>query len=1242
MATVVLGAVGSLVPGIGTAVGAAIGAIADQQFLMPLLFPTDEGPPRAVDLPVAPSIEGGKTNLVLGIGARIPLPVVWATNAQDASYSQPAGKRGEQVVVRWLRNLMLHATLGPTTVRQIIAEGRRIWTTQLSYTEDTTARASGTLAPGLVITILVFPFDPFKWIVRIELTNTVDLDGTPYAGSPEVGNGQYDEGGTIDVKLGGNSANASSDPYYSANWGVEYSRTIDELGNGKLIVSQIITTGTANTFPGFPTTWASLLTTVSGFSIRKRVNAGTAVQLVHARVPADVKAFPYGAGTLISYTGTAKPVLVNNLVPNTPYYRQTSQITIGKFNTSSFGNRIPNFEAVASGEQGHCYGVVDQLVSAYAEITASSLDYSSLSATDPMLGMRVFAPFRIGTVLDQVMLIHNCYLQEGYGGTATAAIRYGHDRDVIEISGADANCRIPGAEFEDNDISMRLLSPEDRPNEVAVAFSDRGNAWQRGQRTWKSNVEEPTGDPVSIQLVDATLTPERAQEIADRIGLQAWSRIREAEFIVPWRLATIQTDDIVAFTSTDGNTYDVLVQEVDFDSGERSTVRGFVVDREAYVTADASFISDVPEVGTEDGLRYVSDKIYTDGFSEEPLSHVPLAAGAAELLPLSDDHAGVPGVYVWAGPAVRNLVFQGAGVFVKRDGSDCWSLVGALRKAATLGWVDEALASGSGYDETNTVDVYMQNGEPASTTTDLCADSANRYLIGSEVVGVVTVTAGDDYHYTFADLHRGMLGTTASAATHAETDVVVLLDDAVVFLPLSVEDIGTDVSIAIVPPGLTIDDVEPITLTISGLTCTPRAPADVTLSAPGGTALKVDWTYLSLRNARFLTPAQDPREAGDRIIARFWNSTIASISGDPDYEVEVDVLENSLTITSPGAVGLEGPDIAARVFVRSNEWGDGAYGEDEISQSYTPPLPVDVNIVDLADTPADYGSAGQVLVTDGSTEFVYGNIDDIAGAGDSVTKDVGTSTGTVAAGDDSRFIAATRHLALYLRRLALPELGTTGWTSLPSGSGTGFYSNQPQYNAEQRVSTILSTHILAAGGTGTGTNAIVARMSSLALHWMFDGFRFAFRTFCNTTSGIASFRIGMWGAAATPAATGRPGTGLWLEYDPATLGNSNLWLCCANGSTVTTSDTGIAFNSTQRVWVVEQTSTSLGKAWELVTSSSSTQATVASNLPSGSAAQDVTAFYQLTRDNAGGSTAKAFIPDFGLLPNYAGLEFAVP
>lgn len=1247
MASAALGAIGGIGGPVGMAIGSVVGSIIDQQLIFPALFPADQPVPRAADLPPSLSLEGGKANLIFGNSARLPLPLVWGTAAQEDLVTESlGGKRGETTQTRWLRNLQYHVSIGACDPLQIVADGRRVWSTQTSSFESTTTRASSSTTAGIYGAIHSWfvsfddPRTPGNRIVRGEcrliIYPTHVSGGIPYASSPDLS--VYDEGGSVVVEISGVVASGSA--WWSDAWEVEYSRVIDSFGVSKLILIQPFSYSAPFASTNvWPPSWDPFLLGSTG---PRSLDAGLSFTLTHARVPADLKVFPAGFASVEIQDGTAKPTLLTDRLSNVPYLRDSTNLTIEQFNTSVFGNRIPNMEVIATTTDVTVHDVMSQLVLGFADVDATTCDIETLSDAETMLGIRVFAPTRIGAVIEQVGTIHNLYFQEGFDGATLSRFRNGPDRDTVTITADQLNPRLPDSDFDPEDLDLRILSPEERPASVSVSYSNPDNAWQRGDASWNANTTTAVGQPVSIQLVDATLTKERAQEVADRIGMQAWSRIREATFMVPWAFATMQTDDICVVTARDGQEYDILVSQVDFDPAERATVTGYVVDLEAFLTADPSSLTpSLAPTGTEDGLRYRSDRIYADGIPEDPLSHCPIVGGIAQIEPMRDEHAGIPGFYAWASTGNRSLVFQGAVLMVKREGSDCWRLAGMIQSPAKVGITVDALASGSGYDVTNTVNVYMQSGEPESTTSDLCADSANRYLIGDEVVGVVTVTPGDDFAYEFSDLHRGMMDTTAAAAAHESMEQVVLLDDSVVFVPISVEDIGTVMSVAFVPPGLSIDDVVEQFILVAPRTCTPRTPASVSL-VDGGTSLTASWTYQSLRNARFLTPAQDPRESGDRIICQFWNSTIAAISGLPDYEVEVDVLEDSLTLTAPADVGLDGPNIAVRVFVRSNEWGDGDYGEDEVAANYTATVPADVNLIDLADTPAGYGSAGQILVSNGSTEFVLGNIEDVANAGGAAQLDVGTTSGTVAAGDDVRFVAVTKHLGLFMRRLALPEAGTTAWTSSTSGTGTSFYANQPQYNAEQRVATILQTHILQVGSAASGTNAIVARQSSLALQWLFDGFRFVVRLFVNTTSGISSCRVGMWGNAATPAATGRPGYGLWLEYDPTTLGNGNWWLCAANGGAVTTSDTGVALDTTQRVFVVEQTTTSLGKVWELVTSTTATRATVASALPSGSVAQDVTAFSQVTRDNAGGTSTKVFIPDFGILPTYAGLEYAIP
>ena len=81
-ATVVLGVVGTLLlPGVGTFIGAALGAYIDQNILFPLLFPPDnQKGPRMGELRIQGADEGTGGNLCLGEASRCSGQLIWTSN----------------------------------------------------------------------------------------------------------------------------------------------------------------------------------------------------------------------------------------------------------------------------------------------------------------------------------------------------------------------------------------------------------------------------------------------------------------------------------------------------------------------------------------------------------------------------------------------------------------------------------------------------------------------------------------------------------------------------------------------------------------------------------------------------------------------------------------------------------------------------------------------------------------------------------------------------------------------------------------------------------------------------------------------------------------------------------------------------------------------------------------------------------------------------------------------------------
>lgn len=246
---------------------------------------------------------------------------------------------------------------------------------------------------------------------------------------------------------------------------------------------------------------------------------------------------------------------------------------------------------------------------------------------------------------------------------------------------------------------------------------------------------------------------------------------------------------------------------------------------------------------------------------------------------------------------------------------------------------------------------------------------------------------------------------------------------------------------------------------------------------------------------------------------------------------------------------------------------------------------------------------------------------------------------------DSRLLALTDFARLRLQRVFPDGAGTNGWTSSTSGTGTSFYLHSAQYASAQRIAGCWSWPIVATGTAGSGTNAIVARPSSVGQLWLHNAFRFCFHAMAANAASLSAVRFGVWCNGATPASTGRPTYGVWFEKDAGVLGNSNVWLCAANGGAVSTADTGIAFDATRRVWLFDYASTASCQAWELTTSSSAgVGSAITTNLPSGDTPRTGTPFWQVLRDNTSGVDGK-FGPvngDVGVMIDTNLLGYALP
>lgn len=189
-----------------------------------------------------------------------------------------------------------------------------------------------------------------------------------------------------------------------------------------------------------------------------------------------------------------------------------------------------------------------------------------------------------------------------------------------------------------------------------------------------------------------------------------------------------------------------------------------------------------------------------------------------------------------------------------------------------------------------------------------------------------------------------------------------------------------------------------------------------------------------------------------------------------------------------------------------------------------------------------------------------------------------------------------------------------------SGSGTGTnYQASPEYHPIARDDGTIACHMLDTGSGTSGVNCRTVYTSAPCLY-LGTGRLYWQRIAINNLAQIQTFRFGFWGGgASTPGATGgRPGKGLWLEFDRA-ISTSKLWLACADGGSVTTADTGLAAaNNLVGDWCFGVTG-GKGFAWEVRTQESAL-CNVATNLPSTANAQAGRLFFQIEKTNPASSS----------------------
>lgn len=165
-----------------------------------------------------------------------------------------------------------------------------------------------------------------------------------------------------------------------------------------------------------------------------------------------------------------------------------------------------------------------------------------------------------------------------------------------------------------------------------------------------------------------------------------------------------------------------------------------------------------------------------------------------------------------------------------------------------------------------------------------------------------------------------------------------------------------------------------------------------------------------------------------------------------------------------------------------------------------------------------------------------------------------------------------------------PKRAFNGVATATTGTGVSWFVGRAMWLTQTQQagfhSCFQANSSLNTSGVHAASICGVARGS-----WhLYDAARWFFRFDLNIANRFAAMRVGFWGNdPVTPVATtGRPSHGIWIEYDPATLANSNWWFCASDGSTVAVEDSGLAITtSLERAVLFDYVDSAMTRLWLL-------------------------------------------------------------
>lgn len=431
-------------------------------------------------------------------------------------------------------------------------------------------------------------------------------------------------------------------------------------------------------------------------------------------------------------------------VDYTPAFKGLCYVVFDHMDLTDYGNRIPTLsfevEHHDATSDGTTTGAVLSALFERAGLSSSQYDVSA--ATDVLTG---FAMTGGNPVSEYVTPILRAF------GLDLVAV---NEKLVVVKRGGSSVVTIPLSDMGASSSAMKSTRYESRiapelelPRRFDVSYYDPDLNYQQGVQSAIRHTKQDLQDAVTLNLPCA-IPSGTARQIAERLLYTAWRERETITLSVLPKYGYLAPGDVITATVA-GSERRLRIEEMSY-----------------------SAFGEIGLTCVPDSIDVLTQSVGSDGRSIVPPSEtdfVPTVFGVWSGVALKDSDVGSPCFYVVGGGASG---WRGGSVLYSVDSGASWLPAGAsITSASIIGASTGTLANWSsdpGWDSSHSVGVSLSVGtlEPASATE--VENGYNRFLLGSELIGVSGATLSSGSNYTLSSLYRRYRSSTGTGHSNGE------------------------------------------------------------------------------------------------------------------------------------------------------------------------------------------------------------------------------------------------------------------------------------------------------------------------------------------------------------------------------------------------------------------------------------------------------------------------------------------